>query len=216
MKKVLLTVIALSMLLFATTAHANLITNGGFDNGLSGWNDGLLTSLPAWDANAQAAKFGFESGHGIGGAYQSLSQTFRINPDIKSVTFSFDLTTNVNASWLGGQSGLFSAAFNSLNFSLKDFTADFTWMHDDGNVTTHFSKEIEIGQAFQWFDLGLDNAGVIFKFSGSAGAISFGGITVLLDNVFLGPTAQTPVPAAAWLLGSGLAGLVALRRRHAA
>lgn len=213
MKKVLLVVAALSVLMLASTAHANLITNGGFDNGLNGWSDGLLSSLPAWDSNAQAAKFGYGAGF-INGANQSLFQAFHINPDIKSVTFSFDLTTSVNSPSIL-ESGVFTAAFNSLNFNLKDFVADFTWLHKDGSITTTFSKEIEISKAFQWFGNDWNNAAVLFKFTGG-GLGSVGGMTVLLDNVFLGPTAQTPIPAAAWLLGSGVAGLVALRRKQVA
>ena len=53
MKKVLLAVFTLSIMLFAATAQANLISNGGFDEGLDGWNNSILTAMPSWNAEAR-------------------------------------------------------------------------------------------------------------------------------------------------------------------
>ena len=51
--------------------------------------------------------------------------------------------------------------------------------------------------------------------NGPAMSIVFGGSAnfVGFDNITFGSTTPIPLPAAVWLLGSGLAGLIALRRR---
>lgn len=212
MKKVLLAALMLSVMLFAATAQANLITNGSFDTGLDGWDNSLLSTMPGWNDAAQAAEFSYDPLL-IGAASQSLYQIFRIEPGTKSLTLSFDLTSNVYPI-SGWQTGSFTVSFNSFDFSLNDFTI-YEWTDEDGNITANISKEIEFNDLIGWFD--MNNAALIFQFSGFG--VGYGdGISVLLDNVMLtaGGSNAVPIPGAIWLLGSGIAGLVALRRKNAA
>jgi hypothetical protein len=65
-------------------------------------------------------------------------------------------------------------------------------------------------------DLLIDGTlvGDILQFGFSATSTNFNGSAVFYDNLVFAPVSTVPVPAAVWLFGSGLVGLVGVARRR--
>lgn len=217
MKKVLLTVATLSLLLLATTAHANLIANGDFSDGLN-----------SWTTNGQSVKI--ENGAAILGngsdpaAGQSkLSQSFFVEPGTEKLYISFDL------SFKGFDNNLllsdtFSVVVSDLQIELhsvlwwtweEEVWTDhniYSWNSDEGYNTLNVKATVLLSPGFADRN---PNAKITFNLSEvlANDPNMFLSTTLAISNINITPSAATPVPAAAWLLGSGLAGVMALRRK---
>lgn len=205
MKKALLVFAALATLLFATTARADIITNGAFDTGTGGWivtgaewKNGAVDLAPNMFANAS-----------------TLTQFFSIPAGTEKLTLSFDL--NISLSQFSGiaAGAAFTAHFNCADLGIND-TVLYSWATADAiwswGGETLFSETLTFDLDFnRVLNLPVDNAMISFVFAMGGASLGF---DVLIDNVTLGPASPAvPVPAAVWLLGSGLAGIVALRRK---
>lgn len=156
------------------TASANLVSNGGFDNGSTGWT---LTNIDQNDF----VFFDQEAILGKSGGVGTISQTLTTETG-KSYYFSFKLANDMPGT------NLFQALWNgqSVHSITNALASDLTLY---SFLVSANSTSTEIAFNFQ-------NDPAVFH----------------LNNVDVTPT---PIPAAFWLLGSGLAGLVGVRRRKA-
>jgi hypothetical protein len=172
------------------TASANLVTNGGFETGnFSGWTltNGALDGYTFVVLN-------------------SLNPTSPPNPGI----YEASLSTN-------GAAGAISQTLNTT--AGQGYIVTY-WLANDDSSKTNLFQAMWNNSTIQ--ATALANSDIFgykeFQFSavasGSSSTLAFNfqndPSTFHLDNVDATPT---PIPAAAWLLGSGLMGLVGLRRR---
>lgn len=222
---------------FAQTRAADLITNGGFEGGSSGWTvydqaDGSGTwfiggnssgpnsdsSLPGASAGSFYA-FTDQSGEGS----HALSQGFTIPEGFTSATLSFDL-------FLQNQNGVAWNVGGSLDYNAvpnQHFRVDILHSGVEDPLSTEVGdlalSLLDSGTSIGWtpesFDLSsLEPGSYILRFAEVDNQFFFqGGV----DNVSLvvegGESAPVPeVQTYASLFGAGLIGLQAIRRRRAA
>lgn len=214
MKKVLLILFTLSMMLVAATAHANLITNGDFSDGLNGWD---ITHPHAVTVDNGSAIIGHA---GIGFGSSSISQNFYIAPGTESLDISFDLTFSGH-DWNLIAKDVAKVVLSTLHMESflwwnweewADYNV-FQWGSNNEYTTISVNSTMLLSPDY------LDknpNGKITFMLDESLFGI-FGWLldtTMSVSNVNISPTGSpVPVPAAVWLLGSGLAGMAALRRK---
>ena len=157
----------------------------------------------------------------VGSATASLVETsysgeiHGFNTDVGSVFVTFTYDTVTPSSFTGSAyiSGFGDFAANNFTFDSKN------------NTYLFFSAPVVEGQttsSLHLFGSFYDYSPSIFSFSSSSYAIgtSFGAphFDVVLDNLsaVTTPVSTVPVPAAVWLFGSGLIGLIGFARRKKA
>lgn len=213
MKRLLIALSCLSLLLVAATAQANLINNGTFDNNLDGWKTSIHSLV--WSDDGTAL-FGQRT---IDNIYR-LTQNFTVDPGTTALNISFQL------SFEGADTR--PSAFDRFNVAVSRpdaptdyqaiwsypelFASAFAWNSDyDAYTTYDISTTVDLGSL-------LDNNStltLVFQLHHVYGGPDLQ-TRVKLDNVVVTAAANAvPVPAAVWLLGSGVAGVAALRRKMA-
>jgi hypothetical protein len=240
-KKILLASIALgiTVLLFPINATANeLILNGGFENGLTGWTT-FSTNTSVYSSNFYAASGTFSpiSGHPTpgpqaGNAYavtdqtgpsvQSLLQTFTVFPGAGSVVLTFDMFEN---NWAGVTSvnpvGLTEAGGINQHIRVDILTAAATALDTGsgvvGNLILGGVNTTGTPWAHYTFDISsLVAAGGTFQLRFAA-VETQNYINLGVDNVSINATpSEVPEPATIFLIGTGLVGVAGrgLRRRR--
>jgi hypothetical protein len=172
-------------LLLPVTAQASLITNGGFEKGLSGWicttqNGACGTESLAGPREGDAYWYGFENGSG-GMNSQSINT-------VAGRLYSLEL-------WYGSSS---SNDYNNLSVAIGDFSQAF---------------DIAVGGTVSWTELSttftatsaISTLNFDFQTSRNSG-------TLWLDDIRI-QSISVPEPATLWLLAGGLLGLGIIRRR---
>lgn len=188
MKKISLFILG-AFLLFLSNAIAapltkELIVNGGFEDGITGWS---VSGADEYYINTLVGAHGGSLsfwGYDNNG-YATLSQTVSTTIGDKH-DFSFWSNTSLNT------------AANILGYSFDNGVTTFTV-----NTTSTLLWE----ETATSFIASSNYTDIEFYFQTVPGT----GIWII-DDVSL-KTTPTPIPAAIWIFGSGLAGLAGLRRR---
>jgi len=185
-------------LMFAAVAEANnLVTNGDFETGdFTGWVQSGMTAEDDM-GNLYYPGTGVYTGQGVGGTYGAY-----LGPVGSMGYLTQSLAT------IAGQAYTLSWALDSGGFTPNQFQV--SW---NGNVI--FDQTNIPEQGFQTYSFSV-------LATGSSTSLEFGfqndPTFFHMDNVSAAAEpapGAVPVPAAAWLLGSGLLGLVGVsRRRH--
>ncbi len=195
----------MALSLASVSAYAvpvELISNGGFETGdLTGWGTAGLGTATVTGTNPSTGSFAVRLSSTS--PSPDLIQQFGVGLGLltpgQSVTFSFDYRGTAAA---GGVffGEVITQASGELNLNGPLFP------DPDPNVWQTFSTT---------FNVGADtSAGVLVQMNASCGAAAGCVSEYFVDNISL--TAEVvPVPAALWLFGSGLLGLVGVARRKA-
>lgn len=118
-----------------------------------------------------------------------------------------------------GYGGFSFAQTNNNAFSLNSFDAGASWYTSGGSVTLTgyqangnvLTQVLGITNAYQNYIFNWTNLlSVNLSANSGSGYVAY-------DNIVVGnPVTQTPIPAAAWLFGSALTGLVGIGKRKKA
>ena len=153
------------------------------------------------------------------GAYGAISgntNTFEFVGEPSSITvmyYTSSATINVPLGFDKGFSFFYSQSSSPLSTAL---------VYEGLNGTGNLLGVIQLDQ--NWKDGGCESGNDVYchwdvgqtAFGGTALSVVFAGAAsaALFDNVTFGSTTPVPLPAAVWLLGSGLIGFAAVRRRR--
>lgn len=188
----------------AVSAQANLIVNGGFETGdSSGWSVTLVgsstatvisSSPPYYSAYEGTKQIALSTSRGTFGSniYQDISTTAGSNYEISfavrpSGSFGSTFGVSIDGSQLGSWQGSDAIFANSSVPPVLDYHP-FSLSFNAVNAVTRVS--------FGW----VDNQASWY-----------------LDKVAVTASASSvPLPAAFWLLGSGITGLICMARRKSA
>jgi hypothetical protein len=208
--------VPVALSLFAGAAQAvNVVPNGTFESGLDGWlefpNGGTIglaaDNGPSAPGSQSAQLVADPSG---GGASFPLIKVERLAPGLLTpfadVTVSFDARAPL-------QTQSFPEIVGGVVF-IAELFSEFT---EPGGTNEIILGGAPLTTDWQTFvintTLGADvSGGVSLLFKADCGANPTCRLTANIDNVSI-DTAVVPVPAAVWLFGSGLIGLVGVARR---
>lgn len=207
--------LAVAMTMSAGAAQAvNVVPNGTFETGLNGWLEfpnggtiGLAADNGPSAAGSQSAQLVADAS---GGASFPLIKAERLAPGLltpnAAVTVSFDARAPL-------QTQDFPNIVGGVVF-IAELFSEFTTPGGTNEIILGGAPLTDTWQTFTINTfLGADvSGGVSLLFKADCGANPTCRLTANIDNVVI-DTAVVPIPAAVWLFGSGLVGLVGVARR---
>jgi hypothetical protein len=210
MRKRFLTLVAMTLIFLSTSGAQAYVET--FDSNNANWsygfNNNFSTILPATHVSSGGNPGGYITG-ATANLYAVWTYATALYGDITGQMMTIDTKVGVdsaagNAQFYVGKGG---AYFIDGTWNIG---ADLNWTtHTVALDATHFTRWTGVDTGAFTLDQVLaapDDIGIFF-----GGGLASGSVNLMVDN--FGTVATVPVPAAAWLLGSGIVGLAALRRK---
>ena len=219
-KHTLKTTVAAAMLLCTGAAQAlvqDIAVNGGFETGtFSGWtqfpNGGVQTIVAPGNASAFAADLLVPVRSQTDPAVDNLIKNANLSAGLLTPGAPITVTFDMRGSLTGAGCVVFVELFSELSGGGTSKAEIFT----NGPL---FPNDPVNWSSFVWnTTLGPDvSGGVTLQLKSSCGPVAGCGVDVQFDNITISTdVSAVPVPAAVWLFGSGLVGLVGVARRKKA
>jgi large repetitive protein len=191
---------------------AGLVASENFESGATGWNDNTTTN-GGTNFTTFLGRFGGTSGA------QTVNKTYALSGTQTQVTVTFNFYEIDSWDYEYFKVFINDAVVSSLDFkhNVDDGTRHGLtkiFSGDNGNINYGFSTWPDQGYLYQFV---INTTGTSLKLGfGSTLNQGIGDEAWGIDNVIISDNASSvPIPAAFWLLGSGLVGLVGLRKRTA-
>ena len=171
------------------------ITNGGFETGdFTGWT---FTGTGARNVTTSDSGYNATEGNYFANLYATTLMAQGV-------------------SWAAGDTLSFDWNFNSNDYMPWNDVSIFKASNAAGDIVNITLADVK--SAGNYNATGWNNYTYTFAAAGS-GDLAFGvynvGDTALASQLYVDNIHATPVPAAVWLFGSGLVGLVGLKKRRA-
>jgi hypothetical protein len=214
LKKLATSIVASGALLLAAApsqaAITELINNGGFESGdLSGWDSSNSVSINTSTDGPSSGAYSafFQNGSpaandlkqtNLGAGFLTANQEVRVSFDYRGTSSAGGVLNAAIFSMIDG--GGVSSTLN-LNGGAPLFP------NGDPSVWNNYSATVNLGDDV--------SGGIDFLISAPCGAAAGCVSDYYVDNISVefGEASAVPVPAAAWLFGSGLLGLVGMSKR---
>jgi hypothetical protein len=192
MKKMKLAAAILGLLSVSQIANSATITNGSFDSGLTGWGTAGNVTLDA-------------------GGYAVLNTFSTVDTSAYGGTNGSTLSQTVNA--LAGDVISFSYSFNTDDYLPYN---DFALVAGDAQYSVSDVATVGDGDSSGWQNFSFTALSDFsdLKFIVSNHTDTAFNSTLFIDNVSSGSVSAVPVPAAVWLFGSGVLGLLGFNRKR--
>ena len=214
LKKLTTSIVASGALLLAAAssqaAITELINNGGFETGdLSGWDSSISVSINTSTDGPSSGAYSafFQNGSpaandlkqtNLGAGFLTPGQEVRVSFDYRGTSSAGGVLNAAIFSMIDG--GGVSSTLN-LNGGAPLFP------NGDPSVWNNYSATVNLGSDV--------SGGIDFLISAPCGAAAGCVSDYYVDNISVefGEASAVPVPAAAWLFGSALLGLVGMSKR---
>lgn len=200
-----------AVVVFGSNAHAiNLAVNGDIETGdTTGWTD-FPTASSSLTASMDNPSSGLFSLNIVNNQEASGYVVKQANVGVGTVTPGQEITISFDARGSFGPGGvLFAEFFSELDgggtSSAEILGGGPLGLNPDSMVWTSFSFTTTAGPDV--------SGGVTLQFAAVTGGVAGSFADVFIDNVVIDVAAPIPVPAAVWLFGSALLGLMGIRRR---
>jgi hypothetical protein len=185
------------------------------------YGDAQILSLPILGGAQGAASAIGEtlSGNGIGFGMggNTLIASFNVETAGTQLHFGFDAELFLQT--VLGSGGIGAAASSAMQITINGAGYQFLWTPDGqaGGITggNELADAFSLNQGISGTDLFTDSSASM-GFHAVTNELAVGSYTMNITMTQTANVSAVPVPAALWLLGSGLLGLVAVARRRAA
>lgn len=204
------TILLAASFIFAVSAQANLLENGDFENGLSGWKNEVGRVGVVTRNGNDVAKLNVRGSEGV----ELLSQSFYIPTEVNTISFSFDFKFD------GWDNSRHSEDSAGALLQIRDGIRSW-WDWSPWSVVE--AVEFDLNSGWLSFYGEYDVSGVVDKnpngrvyfglFEDSSWCRDFTDSVLYIDNVVVEAVASVPEPASVALFMLGLGGLVIARRR---
>ena len=214
LKKLATSIVASGALLLAAAssqaAITELINNGGFETGdLSGWDSSTSVSINTSTDGPSSGAYSafFQNGSpaandlkqtNLGAGFLTPGQEVRVSFDYRGTSSAGGVLNAAIFSMIDG-----GGVSNTLNLN----GGAPLFPNGDPSVWNNYSATVNLGSDV--------SGGIDFLISAPCGAAAGCVSDYYVDNISVefGEASAVPVPAAAWLFGSGLLGLVGMSKR---
>ena len=184
------------MVMWLNQGHAALLTNGSFEDGLTGWTVNpfsggtIVTSGVEGSSDGTSAAI-FNGGDQLGG---TLSQTF-------STTIGTEYRLEFDF-------GVYSGSYPGSNLTLQ---VDLNGVGSLLSTAVTYSASSPTQFNGSSFNFTADSSSTTLLFTDFTSASETISVDSVLDNVSV---SSVPIPAAVWLFSSGIIGIIGIGRKR--